>query len=91
MEQVGTGTVISQNGKLISLPLDPQPFDLTLGPEAERLCDAQTHPGAYADLLVRAAGCSDYFVHLDPNMEAKVISENGARLCVAPVSGTHAG
>ncbi len=40
---------------------------------AEILRDAQAHPEKYADLLVRVAGYSDYFVHLDPNMQAEVI------------------
>jgi formate C-acetyltransferase len=40
---------------------------------ADILRDAQTHPERYADLLVRVAGYSDYFVHLDPNMQAEVI------------------
>ena len=41
---------------------------------AETLREAQEHPEAYADLLVRVAGYSDYFVHLDPNMQAEVIA-----------------
>jgi formate C-acetyltransferase len=41
---------------------------------ADTLRDAQAHPEDYADLLVRVAGYSDYFVHLDPNMQAEVIA-----------------
>ena len=41
---------------------------------ADILRDAQGHPEKYADLLVRVAGYSDYFVHLDPNMQAEVIA-----------------
>ena len=37
------------------------------------LRDAQAHPQDYPDLLVRVAGYSDYFVHLNPNMQAEVI------------------
>ena len=40
---------------------------------ADILRDAQTQPEKHADLLVRVAGYSDYFVHLDPNMQAEVI------------------
>jgi len=41
---------------------------------ADTLRDAQAHPENYADLLVRIAGYSDYFVHLNPNMQAEVIA-----------------
>lgn len=41
---------------------------------AETLRDAQEHPENYPDLLVRVAGYSDYFVHLNPNMQAEVIA-----------------
>jgi len=40
----------------------------------EDLRDAQAHPENYPDLLVRVAGYSDYFVHLNPNMQAEVIA-----------------
>ncbi|MBI2299273.1 MAG: hypothetical protein HYU66_10095 [Armatimonadetes bacterium] len=40
----------------------------------ETLLDAQAHPEQYQDLLVRVAGYSDYFVHLNPNMQAEVIA-----------------
>ncbi len=40
----------------------------------ETLRDAQEHPENYPDLLVRVAGYSDYFVHLNPNMQAEVIA-----------------
>lgn len=39
----------------------------------EELRDAQEHPEKYRDLLVRVAGYSDYFVHLNRNMQEEVI------------------
>jgi len=41
---------------------------------AEVLEDAQQHPENHADLLVRVAGYSDYFVHLNANMQAEIIA-----------------
>ncbi len=41
---------------------------------ADQLRKAQERPEEYADLLVRVAGYSDYFVHLEPNMQAEVIA-----------------
>jgi pyruvate-formate lyase len=41
---------------------------------ADLLKDAQEHPENYLDLLVRVAGYSDYFIHLNPNMQAEVIA-----------------
>ena len=41
---------------------------------ADILRDAQKHPENYQDLLVRVAGYSDYFVHLNPNMQAEIIA-----------------
>ncbi|PIY48995.1 MAG: hypothetical protein COZ06_15120, partial [Armatimonadetes bacterium CG_4_10_14_3_um_filter_66_18] len=38
------------------------------------LLDAQEHPEQYQDLLVRVAGYSDYFVHLNRNMQDEVIA-----------------
>jgi trans-4-hydroxy-L-proline dehydratase len=43
---------------------------------ADVLRDAQAHPERYPDLLVRVAGYSDYFVHLNANMQAEVIARN---------------
>ena len=40
---------------------------------ADELRDAQDHPEDYRDLLVRVAGYSDYFVHLNRNMQEEVI------------------
>lgn len=40
----------------------------------ESLRDAQEHPERYQDLLVRVAGYSDYFVHLNRNMQEEVIA-----------------
>jgi len=37
------------------------------------LLDAQEHPEKYPDLLVRVAGYSDYFVHLNRNMQDEVV------------------
>ena len=42
--------------------------------DRETLLDAQKRPEAHQDLLVRVAGYSDYFVHLNPNMQAEVIA-----------------
>jgi formate C-acetyltransferase len=41
--------------------------------DAEVLLDAQIHPEKYQDLLVRVAGYSDYFVHLNQNMQSEII------------------
>jgi len=41
---------------------------------SDMLKDAQQHPENYPDLLVRVAGYSDYFVHLNPNMQSEVIA-----------------
>ncbi|MBD3184610.1 hypothetical protein GF312_20185 [Candidatus Poribacteria bacterium] len=41
---------------------------------AETLRAAQEHPENYPDLLVRVAGYSDYFTHLNPNMQAEIIA-----------------
>ena len=41
---------------------------------ADILRDAQKNPENHADLLVRVAGYSDYFVHLNPNMQAEVVA-----------------
>jgi formate C-acetyltransferase len=38
------------------------------------LIDAQKHPEQYADLVVRVAGYSDYFTHLNRKMQDEVIS-----------------
>ena len=40
----------------------------------DALLDAQEHPQQYQDLLVRVAGYSDYFVHLNKNMQDEVIA-----------------
>jgi formate C-acetyltransferase len=40
----------------------------------DTLLDAQQHPEQYRDLLVRVAGYSDYFVHLNRNMQDEVIA-----------------
>jgi formate C-acetyltransferase len=40
----------------------------------DTLRDAQAHPESYQDLVVRVAGYSDYFVHLNPKMQEEVIA-----------------
>ncbi len=40
----------------------------------ETLLEAQKHPEQYRDLLVRVAGYSDYFVHLNAKMQEEVIA-----------------
>ncbi|MFH1007074.1 MAG: pyruvate formate lyase family protein [Candidatus Latescibacterota bacterium] len=42
--------------------------------DRQTLLDAQMHPEAFQDLLVRVAGYSDYFVHLSSNMQTEVIA-----------------
>lgn len=42
----------------------------------ETLRDAQEHPDDHADLLVRVAGYSDYFVHLARQMQGEIIARN---------------
>lgn len=46
----------------------------------ETLRAAQAHPEQYADLLVRVAGYSDYFVHLAPIMQEEVIARTEHQL-----------
>ncbi len=46
----------------------------------EMLLDAQQHPELYPDLLVRVAGYSDYFVHLNKNMQDEVIARTEHQL-----------
>ena len=40
----------------------------------ETLLAAQQHPESYADLLVRVAGYSDYFVKLNAKMQQEIIA-----------------
>ncbi|MGD2174507.1 MAG: pyruvate formate lyase family protein [Candidatus Brocadiaceae bacterium] len=42
--------------------------------DAEQLRDAQEHPDRHEDLLVRVAGYSDYFVHLNKNTQDEIIA-----------------
>jgi len=42
--------------------------------DTKTLREAQQHPEDYADLLVRVAGYSDYFVHLDKHHQEEIIS-----------------
>jgi pyruvate-formate lyase len=41
---------------------------------AETLRDAQIHPENYKDLIIRVAGFSAYFIHLDPVIQNEIIS-----------------
>ena len=45
----------------------------------EELLDAQEHPEGHRDLLVRVAGYSDYFVHLNRNMQNEIIAREEHR------------
>ena len=40
---------------------------------ADTLRDAQLHPENYKDLLVRVAGFSAFFIHLDPAVQEDII------------------
>ena len=40
----------------------------------DTLLDAREHPEQYPDLLVRVAGYSDYFIHLNANMQDEIIA-----------------
>jgi len=40
----------------------------------ETLKDAQLHPENYKDLIIRVAGFSAYFIHLDPTIQNEIIS-----------------
>jgi formate C-acetyltransferase len=42
--------------------------------DGETLREAQAHPEAYADLIVRVAGYSAYFTQLSPDVQAEIIS-----------------
>ena len=48
--------------------------------DAATLRYAQAHPEQYADLVVRVAGYSDYFVHLSRQMQDEVISRTEHQL-----------
>ena len=39
----------------------------------ETLRDAQLHPEKYRDLVVRVAGFSAYFIHLDKTVQDEII------------------
>lgn len=47
---------------------------------AETLRDAQIHPENYKDLIVRVAGFSAFFIHLDPMVQNEVIKRTELRL-----------
>jgi formate C-acetyltransferase len=42
--------------------------------DVDVLHDAQAHPENYRDLLVRVAGYSDYFIHLNQDMQKEIIA-----------------
>jgi len=44
---------------------------------ADTLREAQAHPEAYRDLVVRVAGYSDYFTHLTPTIQNEIIARTG--------------
>jgi len=46
----------------------------------DTLLDAQKRPDQHQDLLVRVAGYSDYFVHLNRNMQDEVIARTEHKL-----------
>lgn len=49
--------------------------------DAQELRQAQKHPEKYADLVVRVAGYSDYFTHLNPGMQEEVIARTQHDTC----------
>jgi formate C-acetyltransferase len=48
---------------------------------AETLRDAQKHPEKYADLIVRVAGYSDYFVDLGIDLQNEIIKRSEQEFC----------
>ncbi len=48
--------------------------------DGETLREAQAHPEAYADLIVRVAGYSAYFTQLSPDVQAEIISRTEQRV-----------
>jgi formate C-acetyltransferase len=48
--------------------------------DAATLADAHAHPERHADLVVRVAGYSDYFVMLSPEMQAEVMARTELEL-----------
>jgi pyruvate-formate lyase len=48
--------------------------------DLETLRDAREHPEQYADLLVRVAGYSDYFVRLSPEMQDELVARTELQL-----------
>lgn len=47
---------------------------------SETLKDAQLHPEGYKDLIVRVAGFSAFFIHLDREVQDEIISRTEFRL-----------
>lgn len=45
----------------------------------ETLKDAQAHPDQYKDLVVRVAGFSAFFVHLDKGVQDEIIKRTELR------------
>jgi formate C-acetyltransferase len=46
---------------------------------SETLKEAQLHPEEYKDLIVRVAGFSAYFVHLDEDLQDEIIKRTELR------------
>jgi len=71
---LSTDQGIEALGNLIETYLRRGGFEIQVNVvSADILRDAQEHPENHADLLVRVAGYSDYFVHLDAKMQGEVI------------------
>jgi len=71
---LSTDQGIEALGDLIEIYLRRGGFEIQVNVvSADVLRDAQEHPEDHADLLVRVAGYSDYFVHLDAKMQGEVI------------------
>ena len=73
-DALSTDQGIEALGNLIETYLRRGGFEIQVNVvSADVLRDAQEHPENHADLLVRVAGYSDYFVHLDEKMQGEVI------------------
>jgi len=71
---LSTDQGIEALGNLIETYLRRGGFEIQVNVvSADVLRDAQEHPEHHADLLVRVAGYSDYFVHLNEKMQGEVI------------------
>lgn len=68
--QSGTSNLISLIKTYMDLGGNHIQFNCVSG---ETLKDAQLHPEKYKDLVVRVAGFSAYFIHLDKNLQDEII------------------